>query len=29
MEIIEELQRSRPEVVHLFDELANQHPTVV
>jgi type IV pilus assembly protein PilN len=26
MEIIEELQRSRPEVVHLFDELANQLP---
>lgn len=26
MEIIEELQRSRPEVVHLFDELADRLP---
>lgn len=26
MEIIEQLQRSRPEVVHLFDELARQLP---
>lgn len=26
MEIIEELQRRRPEVVHLFDELANRLP---
>jgi len=26
MEIIEELQKSRPEIVHLFDELARQLP---
>ena len=26
MEIIEQLQRSRPEVVHLFDEIARQMP---
>jgi len=26
MEIIEELQRSRPEIVHLFDEIARQLP---
>ena len=26
MEIIEELQKSRPEIVHLFDELVRQLP---
>jgi type IV pilus assembly protein PilN len=26
MEIIEELQKSRPEIVHLFDEIARQLP---
>ena len=26
MEIIEQLQKSRPEIVHLFDELARQLP---
>ncbi len=26
MEIIDQLQRSRPEVVHLFDELVNTLP---
>ena len=28
MEIIEQLQKSRPEIVHLFDELARQFPKV-
>ena len=26
MEIIEQLQRSRPEIVHLFDEITRQLP---
>jgi len=26
MEVIEKLQRSRPEIVHIFDEIANQIP---
>jgi type IV pilus assembly protein PilN len=27
MEVIEKLQRSRPEIVHIFDEIAKQLPT--